>query len=314
MMLRTIILFLLFLLCLSFSACDVEDERDLCCERVVMEYHYLVNGEETFKEYIGNLRHFLFDAGEHFLREVPAEATLQLQVLEGLETGSYVMVTVGNAAGATRLEVPAIGSPLDNFMLHIEGEDGGNVDPLYYGIRSFTLTEQDVNRERRFVTQMANVHCKLQVTVKWQNLPPVMSTDKIYRLTLENCAQSYELSGKQGYALGEKHFPHSPQWTRQHQQDYSLSGLQLRGNFVSLRYTDDSLPVLHVLCLKGDEYTELTPPLDLKKAFTAWGYHPSSVEQQEYKIIVTIYADGHTGIKVEAEAGVADWVDGGSFG
>ncbi|MCD8181827.1 MAG: FimB/Mfa2 family fimbrial subunit [Bacteroides sp.] len=305
---------ILCLLCLSFSACDVEDERDLCCERVVMEYRYLENGQDAFKENIRSLRHFLFDGQERFVREVPAGATLRLQVLEGLETGAYTMVTVGNAANATLLDIPAVGSPLNNFILHVQNSTGGNADLLYYGIRNFTLTGEDVKRERRFVTQLANVHCRLQVTVKWQNLPPVLSTDKIYRLTLESCAQNYELDGARGYALGEKRFPHSPEWEQRHLLDYSLSDFQLRGDFVSLRYTDDSLPVLRVFCLKENEYTELTPPLDLKKAFVAWGYSPSSVERQEYKIIVTIYLDGHVGIRIAAEAGVADWVDGGSFG
>lgn len=307
----------ILIVCLSafmLVACDIEDERDVCCKRVVMQYRYLEDGNDAFATNIGTLRHFLFDAQSRFLTEVPPGENLQLQNLDSLRTGAYTMVTVGNAAKATRLEQPAAGTSLNSFMLHLTENDDGNADPLYYGLRRFVLEQKDAEREQRFVTQMANVHCKLRVTVKWQNLPPVMSNDLIYRMTLENCAEDYELDGEQGYELGGKHFPHSTRRNRLHRLDCRLEGLQLKGNFVSLRYTDEELPLLRISCRKEEGYTELTPPLDLKKAFTAWGFRPSGVEKQEYRIIVTIYLDGHIGIKIEAEAGVADWVDGGNFG
>lgn len=307
----------ILIVCLSallLAACDIEDERDVCCKRVVMQYRYLEDGNDAFGENIRTLRHFLFDAQDRFLVEVPPGENLQLQSLDSLKTGAYTMVTVGNAAKATRLEAPAAGSTLDSFMLHLPENDDGNADPLYYGLRQFVLEQKNAEREQRFVTQMANVHCKLRVTVKWQNLPPVMSNDPIYRMTLENCAGDYELDGEQGYALGGKHFPHSTRRSRLHRLDCRLEGLQLKGNFVSLRHTDEELPILRISCRKEEGYAELTPPLDLKKAFTAWGFRPSGIEKQEYRIIVTIYLDGHIGIKIEAEAGVADWVDGGNFG
>lgn len=305
---------ILGLCCLSLTACDVEDERDLCCERVVMEYRYLEEGQEQFRENIHTLRHFLFDAHERFLREIPPGDNLQLQSLNGLEAGSYTMVTVGNAANATQLQTPSKGSTQDSFMLHVRDVNGGNADPLYYGIKRFTLSAANIRNEQRFITYMANVHCKLRVTVKWQNLPPVLTKEPCYRIRLENGAANYELNGEKGYILGEKQFPYSPLWDREHRMDCALDGLQLKADFVSLRYTNNQLPILHILCREGNEYIAQTPPMELKKAFTAWGYRPSDIERQEYKIVVTIYIDGHTGVKIEAEAGVADWVNGGNFG
>lgn len=309
-------LLIVCLSCFSFISCDIDDERDLCCDRIVMEYRYLQDGEEAFKENIHSLRHFLFDAQGRFLQEVPPGNNLQLQILDPLETGKYTMVTIGNATDATTLTAPKKGSLCKDFILQVSEANSGNTDPLYYGICDFTLIKESAKREQRFVTQMSNVHCRLKVTVKWQNLPPVLTKDPVYRMVLENCAEDYETDGEKGYSLGEKHFPYSPHWNRTHRLDRSLEGLQLKGDFISLRYTDGNLPVLHVLYRDagGKEYIPLTPELDLKKAFIAWGYHPSSVERQEYRIIVTIYLDGHVGIRVEAEAGVADWVDGGVFG
>lgn len=303
------------LCCLSLAACDVEDERDLCCERVVMEYRYLYEGQEQFKGNIHTLRHFLFDEQERFVQEVPPGDNLQLQPLDGLPVGSYTMVTIGNATDATQLTTPDKGSTLNNFMLSVKDDKKeGNTDPLYYARKHFTLSAEYIQREQRFVTYMANVHCKLRVTVKWQNLPPVQTREPCYRITLDGCAMNYELDGEKGYPLGGKQFPYSSRWNRNHRMDCALNGLVLKTNFVSLRYTDNQLPTLNIFCRKEGEYVALTPPLELKRAFATWGYRPSGIECQEYKIIVTIYIDGHVGIKIEAEAGVADWVDGGSFG
>lgn len=316
----------ILMLCLAGSlctACDVDDERDLCCDRVVMEYIYLSNGQDCFKQNIRSLRHFLFDKLERFVCEVPPGEDLQLQYLDGieLETGTYTMVTVGNAADATTLPTPNAGERLNNFKLHIAAADGGNADPLYYGIRRFNLLRETSAREQRFVTQMANVHCRLRVTVRWQNLPPAMTDKPHYRIQLENCAPTYHLDGAQGYSLGERRVPYSPCWDRTHRADLALNDLQLRTNFISLRYTDESLPTLRILYRNDDgdeagqsEYLPATPPLDLKTAFNAWGYNPSSVESQEYKIIISIYIDGRVGMKIESEVGVADWVDGGNIG
>ena len=68
-----------------------------------------------------------------------------------------------------------------------------------------------------------------------------------------------------GYSLEEKRFPYSPQWNREHRLVCALKGLQLKEDFVSLRYTNTNLPVLHILCRKqeGNGYTELTPPLEM---------------------------------------------------
>lgn len=305
------------LLYLSLSllvSCDIEDERDICCDRIIMEYHYIRDGQDLFKENIYSLRHFLFDQKGHFIEEVPAANGLQYQELKKMATGPYTMVTVGNSAEGTILETPLANSRLQNFMLHIAGTDGRNADPLYYGICRFNLLRESANREQRFVTQMSNVHCKLKVTVKWQNRPPLLTQEPIYRLTLNHAPESYELDALNGYAMGEKQFPYSPAWNREHGIDCSLNSRQLNGTFTSLRYTNNNLPILNVLCLKEGKYVEQTPPLDLKVAFSAWGYRPSSAERQDYKIVVTIYLDGHVGVKVEMESGIADWVDGGSFG
>ncbi len=298
--------------CSLFIACNIEDDRDLCCDQASMEYQYISDGKDLFAQNITSLRYFLFDEQGMFLQEMQEEKNLRYQSLQGLNTGSYTMVTVGNAAKATLLVPPAYGSSMDGFMLTVKEIETGNSDPLYYGICPFTINKGNVNQ--KFVTQMANVHCRLKVTVKWKNLPPVLSADSCYRMTLENCASGYELNGKDGYSLGEKKFPRSPQWNQLHYLQLATDNLELKGQFISLRYADRQLPTLRVFCIQEGKYEEITPAIDLNKAFTAWGYYPSSVERQEYKIIITVYMGGHVGVKLETEAGVLDWISGGTFG
>lgn len=306
------------LLCLFCSfclaSCDIEDERDLCCDRVIMEYHYMRDGQDKFVENVHTLRHFLFCGKELFIKEVLPGHDLQYQESDSMMTGSYTMVTVANAGDGTVLQAPSASSPLESFLLRVAGTDGRNADPLYYGICRFSLLRESANREQRFATQLSNVHCKLKVTVKWQNRPPVLVAEPVYRMVLNNCAESYELDADRSYSIGKKQYPYSPAWQQEHRMDCSLDSRQLKGTFVSLRYANDNLPVLHILCKEEGEYVELTSPLDLKKAFAAWGYRPSTAERQDYKIVVTIYMDGHVGVKVEMETGIADWVDGGNFG
>lgn len=301
-------------LCYVFTSCDVADDRDLCCDRVVMNYLYISDGEDVFRQNISSLRYFLFDGNECFLRELPSEANLQYQYLKKLEAGRYTIVAIGNVSEVTRLVVPEKGSSLQDFNSGLSGGGDINADPLYYGIRFFTVAAGEVEREQFFITHMANVHCKLRVTVRWKNLPPVMSSEPCYRVALSGCAASYELDNRQGYPLGEKNIPYTPAWDREYYRDCALENLELKAGFVTLRYTDEHIPVLNILCKQENGYEAVTPEIDLKKAFAAWGYRPSTVERQEYKIIVTVYLDGHVGVKLESEVGVMDWVNGGSFG
>lgn len=307
-------LLLTALACCILTSCDVEDERDVCCKHILMEYHYMRDGQDKFSENIRIMRHFLFDGRERFIREIHAGNNLQQLQLDSLKAGNYVMVAVGNAADATRLETPPAGSCMEDFVLKVAESNGQDTDPLYYGICRFAPLRENAGRLQHFVTQMSNVHCKLKVTVKWQNLPPVLTTKPIYRMTLENCAADYELDAANGYAIDEKQFPYSPNWMQEHRKDCALDSRQLKQTFISLRYTNENLPLLRIFCRKEGEYVEQTPALDLKKAFRSWGYRPSTAERQDYRIVVTIYRDGHVGVKVEMETGIADWVDGGSFG
>lgn len=301
-------------LCCLTAACDLEDERDLCCTRqTVMEYRYRSGGQDRFSENIKSLRHFLFDGEERFIGELPAGKDLRLQDLSELEAGNYTMVTIGNAGRATSPAIPATGKGMKDFMLKVSEEETVNADPLFYGICTFAPDGKQGGQH--FMTELSNVHCRLKVTVKWQNLPPVLTKEPVYRIDLEECATDYELDGKQGYALGEKRFPYSRDWGHCYRMPCSLQNLRLCREFVSLRCLNDRLPTLTVRCRNGaGDYEALTPALDLRKAFRSWGYSPSEVEIQNYRIIITIYLDGHIGMKVELDAGVMDWVDGGSFG
>ena len=303
--------------CFSFilSSWDLEDERDLCCEKRTMEYRYISDNKDLFTQKITSLKHFLFNEQEIYLCELPSGENPKYQDLSELEAGNYTMITIGNASTATKLDTPHRGSPMKDFLLAVKGIETVQADPLYYAIRPFTISNKEHRKGQKLVTQLANVHCRLKVTVKWKNLPPVLTADPCYKMELSQCANGYELDGKEGYSIGEKYFPYSATWNCVHSIRLGLKSLELKGEFVTLRYANGHLPVLRLSCAQQDgEYKEIAPAMNLNKAFDAWGYRPSSVERQEYKIIVTIYMDGHVGITLETDMGILDWVDGGAFG
>ena len=83
----------------------------------------------------------------------------------------------------------------------------------------------------------------------------------------------------------------------------------MRGEFVTLRYTADQIPVFRLWF--GDK--AVTEPIDLRRAFRTWGWNPDAAAVQEYRIPLTLFADGSVGVRPWIDADVEDWQDGGTF-
>ena len=107
-----------------------------------------------------------------------------------------------------------------------------------------------------------------------------------------------------------------------------LKAQELRGEFVTMRYTAEHIPVFRLWF--GDK--AVTEPIDLRRAFRTWGWNPDAAAVQEYriqltlsnaidearqgygkKIITTRYADGSVEVRPWIDADVEDWQDGGTF-
>lgn len=102
-------------------------------------------------------------------------------------------------------------------------------------------------------------------------------------------------------------FPANTNETTKHKLVVSMLALELDGRFVTLRYTDRHIPTFQ-LFHNGEPETQ---PIDLTKAFRAWGWRPDSTSEQIYNIELLIKSDGSVVIKPWIESSVSDWHDGG---
>ena len=77
-------------LCLLLCACSLEDDRDICCGNIRMEIRYVPYGVEELATYIRSLRHFVFDAGGRFVREIPSGEPIRM-LRFSLPDGDYTL-------------------------------------------------------------------------------------------------------------------------------------------------------------------------------------------------------------------------------
>lgn len=309
-------------LCLLLCSCSLDDYRDECCERgPAMRYSYCPYGQEAFAEYISTLRHYLFDEAGNYLGELSPGADLQYQPLS-LEAGSYTMVTVGNASEQTLCEcAPQQG--LENFELAVRQryEDREdllcNGDQLYWGVKSFEMdgaggarglpVEGTRGATEEMITYMNNIHCHMEVKVVWDNMPERVGD---YEMELENVHAGYSLCPERSQQAGGFIVPACGEETATHRLRVPLRSQELYGEFVTLRYTDERIPTFRLRFASE----QITPDIDLGRAFRTWGWYPSDTHVQKYRIQVKIFGDGRVEVTPWIDASVEDWVNGGTFG
>lgn len=306
---------------LTIHSCSLADPRDLCCpDACAMVYSYKPYGTEAFKEYISSLRHYLFDSNGSYIAMLPPGNDMQYQPLN-LPEGSYTMVTLGNASEASATNHQEIGHisglTLSQKAGYAESSDIlGNSDELYWGVRSFAIgadglaTEPDgrtrFNSKSKLTTYMNNIHCHLTVRVVWDNVPEYIGA---YEMELDGVPAAYNLNPAKVAEADGFTVPESGD-TAVHRLTVSMNGQELEGEFVTLRYTDETIPTLR-LRYRG---LQVGPAMDLRKAFRTWGWRPSLIHVQKYSIVVRLYGNGNAELTPFMEASVDDWINGGSFG
>lgn len=275
------------------------------------------------------MHHFLFDGEGKFMYEVPQNsATPQVVRLNGLSIGEYTMITVGNATAANTQLTPLTPgeSNLQTMLLSLANmqpdEDHANNDQLFWNARRFTVER---NKEHRYVCDLSNVHCHLFVRVYWNNLPPHNGGD--YTMRLEEVPVEYSLDPLREHMrlvildeesvkgnTSTRHrvihtFPGLTGKLGKHFVRVPLYNFELQGELITLRYTNNRIPVFRLW--HGDK--PVTKPIDLKKAFSAWGWFPDEHHEQIYRIEMEIFDDGKIVVNQWADATVLDWKDGGTF-
>lgn len=294
-------------LSLLMGACDLSDDRDLCCDTNLMRYRYPYRSGDCFYQYIRSMEYHLFSGAGEYLGELSArDGDLGVVSLEGLPAGDYTLVAIGNRRGyATPRGHTESG--LGGFSLVVDslfdasGDRFANGDPLYWGSARFTIAEGGTNR---FVTTMSNVHCRLHVRVEWERYPDYPEG---YSLRLDGVGGSMDLHDGEAFAIGEQYFPKVREYGRGMEERVPMRLFALQTVLYTLRYTDRDIPVLR-LCHDGKPVTVEIP---LKEVFARWGWYPDRTPVQDYEITLLIHANGSVEVIRGLGAEVRDWQDGG---
>lgn len=319
------VLISVLLLLTFFWGCSLDDDRDLCCEEVVLDYRYVRQEGDEYKTFVEAMRHFLFDEQGKFLREIPFNpAVPQYVKLLKLPIGTYTVVTIGNATTShTRLPDPVVGEArLDDFRLAIANAqtDGSfaNSDQLFWSTRTFV---SEKNKRHHYICDLSNIHCHLVVRVFWHVLP---THDGTYTMQLEGLPLGYHLHPTQARPMIIRDtdpqpdlyptqnrvihtFPAMSRGFGKYRIEVPLYNLELQGEFITLRYTNGRIPTFRLFF--GSE--AITKPIDLSRAFASWGWRPDEHAEQIYRIEMEILADGTVIVNQWADASVVDWIDGG---
>lgn len=312
----------LAILPIILSGCQLEDDRDLCCPGpLTMHYVYRPEGADVFSDNILSLRHFLFDDGGVYISELPPGEKLNRQPLE-LPAGKYTMITIGNMTDITSHRHGSEGL-LNQFSLFHTSRNKkresayANTDELFWGVKHFAVDAEgrglEVSKDgggaasNRLTTQMVNIHCHLKVTVEWANRPPYVGN---YDMELAGVDTRYSLDPATTSLTADGLDVPSGDGAETYCLNVPLRQLELRAEFVTLRYTDTQIPTLRI---KFDG-ASVIPDIDLGKAFRAWGWRPSATHVQDYEILLRVINENRVDLMPMVEGSVADWVNGGNFG
>lgn len=318
---------------LLFSACSLDDDRDFCSEKVVLNYRYVRTQKDEFKEFIKTKRHFLFDGNDTYVREVPADLlNPQRVILRDLTDGNYTVLTVANNSdeftALTSLEKDK--TTLADLCLALAKEVPGGgafeaAEELFWNSRGF---EFKTNEKRHYICDMANIHCHLFLKVEWEDVPPNGSKGFIVELT--NLTSAYKLQTDKLLTLhvaGEQppyenrneptsdyvvhQFPSSPPLPLcTVRVEETLRGHELFAEVRTLRYLNDRIPTIQLV---HDGKKLFNKPIDLTPIFQDWGWFPNLSHEQRYSISLKILRDQRVVVKPWGQAGVMDWIDGGSY-
>ena len=215
-------------LCLLLCACSLEDDRDICCGNIRMEIRYVPYGVEELATYIRSLRHFVFDAGGRFVREIPSGEPIRM-LRFSLPDGDYTLLTLGNAESPLAFEAG------DRTLATLEMELAGltpsgeylDADELYWGVCRMHV---DGSRQQTFTTYMNNIHCHLHVKVMWHNMPEDVGA---YRMEIGQVPVGYSLCPDRCHTEGDKLIPQTteswrPMWSARPSRRRSCAGSSSR--------------------------------------------------------------------------------------
>jgi len=319
----------LIVLSMALTACNIDDDRDICCDDITIVFRYSKGGEDLFSQHIHAISHYIFNEEQVLTEVIEEPRNLQQIKPSHLASGKYTIVSIGNMTRKTRLADLHVGTTtlrqMELYMNTLNSEGCmENGDRLYFGSREF---ERIKDRETRYISDMSNIHCLLGVTVKWEDdAAPYKQGD--YRMGLREVPAKNLLNvtndnrvivanplEEQGWESTRTKVVHAfPPAVATDLTSHCLTApidahRKVRGQFITLRYTDDLIP--HFRLYRENE--AVMKEIDLSRLFTAWNWAVSSNIEQVYDIEIEIKKDGTVVVTQGLQAGVLDWEDGGTI-
>lgn len=296
-------------LCL-LQGCNVYDLNDLCCvESDVMFFKLEYDGRDYFNDQIQSMRYLVFGEDGKFVGQLyAANGQLNRVRLDSLDYGRYTMLAVANLqdygwfVGEAGRGLKALCFYADDYFRDTRALNNG--DPIYWGAGSF---ERVAGKSNSYVTYLANIHAVLRVRVEWEGVPGSSSD---FYMQLEGVNDGYSLCPSQASSIGAQLFPGFVGEERSTVVRVPLRQMTLDTSILSLRYTDESLPVLHL----WQDGKEVIRPVRMEQVFRSWGWFANQAQVQDYGIRLYIKMDGSVVITPYVSVGISDWVDGGTFG
>ena len=334
------------LLLIFLSSCDIDRQTEVCEYNARIIYRYNrenTTSENVLPMYIQSLDEYIFDEHDvlYAINRLPGISCFGKYVSEiNLPPGKYTVITWGNKAEPSKVNKEQIGvTTKQEMMLYLDNPYAGTTyaaestaeiqsdsERLYYGYRTFTIEKYGVSKIN---VDMSHAHCVLDITVRWKNEAETPDESANFHMTMEQIPSKdmfmpefvsrEEIVGI--HARAEDTYPsQTAEILHYIPQVFCLESLvghhnamrmdvarQLRGQFISYRYRNDSHELLTIY-ISGNPLAGKT--LDLYTFFKAMKIDLDKSLRQEYELLLEVDGDR---ITVTMMTDIADWNEGGNL-
>ena len=326
------LLYILFMLSISLTACDIDAQLPDCDYNARLEYWYVFTGTNNeLPDYIDTMNEYLFDT---------AGILRQVKTLEGdsllahelvVPPGAYTLVSWGNLDGRSHIVPAVIGlTRLSEILLEhndiatestlspLERGQGvcqwyPNTEPLYYATDILEVPPSGILRKRINTT---HAHALLKVTAKWSRNAPANTANFSFTLRGTPAAACFDVADRVNTTIGYSIAPTGTIYCIPRMDETNLCAHRttatmrpnrtLTADLQTYRYTDNTQLLFRIWA--GNE--PLIREVNLTEFFRQMSISFSRNIRQEFSLLITIDGDD---ISVSF-TGVSDWEDGGTIG
>lgn len=323
-------------LCFScFMSCDVDDPMKRCEYNLQVAYRYVKGTDSNaspFSGYIQSVTEYLYDS--HGLlyqtRIIDCAGKANVASEYTLPPGRYSVVSWGNVENKSIVNKESVGAVnRKEMLLHLappttRSNTGlyGNTERLYYGYRSFIVSEKGVTH---VLMDMSHAHFLLDLVIKWRSKPPDNTRDFyiLYKGAPSEYAFRPDLVFRDDWStyssdtdepmeendLLVRYIPaiNAEEKLASHRIDVMMNvDKRIETRLITYRHCNVSKPLLSVYA--GDK--QVMKEIDLSRAFKFLGIELDRNFGQEFGLQVEIDGDQ----VIVSALSPNDWEEGGEIG